>query len=77
MTLDDPVIVSPDAGGVERARAYAKRLGGELAIIDKRRTGPNVAEMHAPHRRGRRAATAIIVDDIVDTAGRSWERSRR
>src|SRR6059036_1921986 len=44
MKLTDPVIVAPDAGGVERARAYAKRLHGELAVIDKRRTGPNVAE---------------------------------
>ena len=66
--LEDPVVVSPDAGGVERARAYAKRLGGELAIIDKRRTGPNVAQSLrlVGDVEGR---TAIIVDDIVDTAG--------
>jgi ribose-phosphate pyrophosphokinase len=68
MKLDDTVIVSPDAGGVERARAYAKRLGGELAIIDKRRTGPNVAE--SLRLIGEvDGKTAIIVDDIVDTAG--------
>ena len=68
MGLKDPVIVSPDAGGVERARAYAKRLGGELAIIDKRRIGPNVAESLrlVGEVEGR---TTIIVDDIVDTAG--------
>lgn len=62
------VIVSPDAGGTERARAYAKRLNTALAIIDKRRTGPNVAEvMHlVGDVEGKRA---IIVDDMVDTAG--------
>ncbi|MBE9537144.1 MAG: ribose-phosphate pyrophosphokinase [Proteobacteria bacterium] len=65
---DDIVVVSPDAGGVERARAYAKRLGAALAIIDKRRTGPNVAEVM--HIIGDvEGKTAIIVDDMVDTAG--------
>lgn len=65
---DDLVVVSPDAGGVERARAYAKRLGATLAIIDKRRTGPNVAEVM--HIVGDvEGKTAIIVDDMVDTAG--------
>jgi ribose-phosphate pyrophosphokinase len=66
--LVDPIVVSPDAGGVERARAYAKRLKAGLAIIDKRRSGPNVAEvMHIiGDVRGR---TAIIVDDMIDTAG--------
>lgn len=65
---DDLVIVAPDAGGVERARAYAKRLHAALAIIDKRRTGPNVAEiMHIiGDVKGRRA---IIIDDMVDTGG--------
>lgn len=65
---DDTVIVSPDAGGTERARAYAKRLDSALAIIDKRRTGPNVAEvMHMiGDVDGKRA---VIVDDMVDTAG--------
>ncbi len=68
MNLSDPVIVAPDAGGVERARAYAKRLGGELAVIDKRRIGPNVAESLRliGDVDGR---VTIIVDDIVDTAG--------
>ena len=66
--IKDLVIVSPDAGGVERARAFAKRLEGQLAIIDKRRPAPDVAEVH--HLVGDvRGRTAIIVDDIVDTAG--------
>jgi len=65
---DDIVVVSPDAGGVERARAYAKRLGASLAIIDKRRTAPNVAEVM--HIIGDvRGKSAVIVDDMVDTAG--------
>jgi ribose-phosphate pyrophosphokinase len=61
-------VVSPDAGGVERARAYAKRLDAALAIVDKRRESPNVAEVHqvVGDVEGR---TALIVDDIVDTAG--------
>ena len=65
---DDIVIVSPDAGGVERARAFAKRLDSDLAIIDKRRPGPNEAEIMniVGDIKGK---TAIIVDDMVDTAG--------
>jgi len=65
---EDLMIVSPDAGGVERARAYAKRLGVELAIIDKRRSGDGSAEvMHVVGEvEGR---VCIIQDDIVDTAG--------
>jgi len=61
-------IVSPDAGGAERARAYAKRLDAELAIIDKRRTDDGGAEVMnvVGDVRGR---TCIIQDDIVDTAG--------
>jgi ribose-phosphate pyrophosphokinase len=68
MALEDLVVVSPDAGGVERARAYAKRLDASLAIVDKRRDQPNVAEVHnvIGEVEGR---TALIVDDIVDTAG--------
>lgn len=65
---DDLVIVSPDAGGTERARAYAKRLDVELAVIDKRRTGPNQSEvMNLIGEVG--GKNAVIVDDIVDTAG--------
>jgi ribose-phosphate pyrophosphokinase len=62
------VIVSPDAGGVERARAFAKRLNASLAIIDKRREAPNVAE--AMNIIGEvEGKTAVILDDMVDTAG--------
>jgi ribose-phosphate pyrophosphokinase len=66
--LNDPVLVSPDAGGVERARALAKRLKAGLAIIDKRREGNNVAVfMHLIGEvKGR---DAVIVDDMIDTAG--------
>jgi ribose-phosphate pyrophosphokinase len=68
LALRDLVVVSPDAGGVERARAYAKRLDASLAIVDKRRDQPNVAEVH--HVIGDvEGRTALIVDDIVDTAG--------
>jgi ribose-phosphate pyrophosphokinase len=64
----ETVIVSPDAGGVERARAYSKRLGGSLAIIDKRREKANVSEVM--HIIGDVAGkNAILVDDIIDTAG--------
>jgi ribose-phosphate pyrophosphokinase len=66
--LTRPVIVSPDAGGVERARVYAKRLDAAIAIIDKRRESPNVAEvMHViGDVEGR---DALLVDDMIDTAG--------
>ena len=68
LELPDLTVVSPDAGGVERARAYAKRLEATLAIVDKRREQPNVAEVH--HVIGEvEGRTALIVDDIVDTAG--------
>jgi ribose-phosphate pyrophosphokinase len=68
LNLPDLTVVSPDAGGVERARAYAKRLDAALAIVDKRRETANVAEVH--HVVGEVAGrTALIVDDIVDTAG--------
>ncbi len=65
---DDIVIVSPDAGGVERARAYAKRLSAPLAIVDKRRDKPNQAQ--AMHVIGDvKDRVAIMVDDMIDTAG--------
>jgi ribose-phosphate pyrophosphokinase len=65
---DGLVVVSPDAGGVERARAFAKRLSASLAIIDKRRDAPNIAE--AMNIIGEvDGKTAIILDDMVDTAG--------
>ena len=65
---EDCVMVSPDAGGVERARAFAKRLGTTLAIVDKRRPKANVAEVMqiVGDVRGK---TAIMFDDMVDTAG--------
>lgn len=64
----DSVIVSPDAGGVERARAYAKRLNGTLAIIDKRRERANVSEVMniIGEVQGR---DCLILDDMIDTAG--------
>lgn len=62
------VIVSPDAGGVERARFFAKKLESGLAIIDKRRVGPNIAE--SIHVIGEvEGRDCIIVDDIIDTGG--------
>lgn len=62
------VVVSPDAGGVERARAFAKKIDCSMAIIDKRRSGPNEAK--ALHLIGDvRDKVAIIVDDMIDTAG--------
>ncbi len=65
---DNLVVVSPDAGGVERARAFAKRMEAGLAIVDKRRSAPNEAKAMAVigDVKGR---TAIIMDDMVDTAG--------
>jgi ribose-phosphate pyrophosphokinase len=68
LKLPKLTVVSPDAGGVERARAYAKRLEAALAIVDKRREVANEAEVHnvVGDVVGR---TALIVDDIVDTAG--------
>lgn len=66
--LDDVVVVAPDAGGVERARYASKKLGTGLAIIDKRRTSPNVAEvMHVIGDVN--GCDAFIVDDMIDTAG--------
>ncbi len=65
---DNVIMVSPDAGGVERTRAFAKRLNSGLAIIDKRRDKPN--ECEAMHVIGDvRGKTAILMDDMVDTAG--------
>jgi ribose-phosphate pyrophosphokinase len=66
--LNDPVLVSPDAGGVERARAIAKRLNAGLAIIDKRREGPNSAV--AMYLIGEvEGHDAVVIDDMIDTAG--------
>ncbi len=66
--LNDPAIVSPDAGGVERARFYAERLKANLAIIDKRRVVANEAEIMniIGDVRGQEV---VVVDDMIDTAG--------
>ncbi len=65
---DRPVFVSPDAGGVERTRAYAKRMGADLAIIDKRREQANISEvMHVIGDVKDR--NCVLLDDICDTAG--------
>jgi ribose-phosphate pyrophosphokinase len=68
MQLPNLTVVSPDAGGVERARFFAKKVDAALAIVDKRRTDMNVAEvMHViGDVKGR---TCLIIDDIIDTAG--------
>lgn len=64
------VIVSPDAGGVERARAYARRLNADLAIVDKRREAPNKIAKGGIRIIGEvNGCNAVIVDDIVDTGG--------
>lgn len=66
--MDNTVIVSPDTGGVERARAFGKRMGASLAIIDKRREGPNTSQVMniIGNVKGMRA---ILLDDMIDTAG--------
>jgi len=72
LDLPNLIVISPDAGGVERARAYAKRLGTSLAIIDKRREGPNEAK--AMNIIGDvKNKVAFIVDDMIDTAGTLME----
>ena len=79
LQMDRLCVVSPDAGGVERARAYAKRLNATLAIIDKRRVDDNVAEVM--HIVGDvRDRNTIVIDDLIDTAGsiiRAGEALRR
>ncbi len=72
LNLKDLVVISPDAGGVERARAYAKRLGAPIAIIDKRREAANIAKAMniIGDVKGQRA---LIVDDMIDTGGTLME----
>ena len=71
----DLCIIAPDAGGVERSRAYAKRLDARLAIIDKRREKANVAQIM--HIIGDvEGLECVIVDDLVDTAGTLTEAAR-
>jgi ribose-phosphate pyrophosphokinase len=70
LNLPKLTVVAPDAGGVERARAYAKRLDAELAIIDKRRDYDRLGEVEVLHVVGDvEGRTALIIDDMVDTAG--------
>lgn len=73
--LSDIVMVSPDSGGVERTRVYAKKLDAPIAIIDKRRSGHNVAEVNnvIGDVAGR---TAILIDDMIDTAGTICEAAK-
>ncbi len=75
ISLENLTLVSPDAGGVERVRWYAKRLEKDIAMIDKRRTGPNVAQ--AMNIVGDvKDKDVIIVDDMIDTAGTLIEAAR-
>lgn len=68
LDLKDLTIVAPDAGGVERARLFAKRMGAKLALIDKRRPSPNVAQVL--HVIGEvKNQNVLILDDMVDTGG--------
>lgn len=68
MLDETTAVISPDAGGVERARSYAWRMGASLAIIDKRRSGPN--ESQVMHIVGEvKDKRAIIIDDMIDTGG--------
>jgi ribose-phosphate pyrophosphokinase len=74
-SLTDPVIVAPDVGGIKLARAYAKRLKGSLAIVDKRRKSPNEAE--AMHLIGEVAdRDVLLMDDMIATGGTMAEAIR-
>ena len=68
LELEDLTVVSPDAGGVERARVFAKRVSAELAIIDKRRPAPNVAKVLRVIGEVK-DRDVVILDDMVDTGG--------
>jgi ribose-phosphate pyrophosphokinase len=74
--VSDLVIVSPDAGGVERARAFAKRLQANLAIIDKRREGPNQTQIMniIGDIKGK---STLLLDDMIDTAIKVHEKCGR
>jgi ribose-phosphate pyrophosphokinase len=68
LNLNNPIVVSPDAGGVERARTYAKHLNASLAIVDKRRSAPNVAEVMNVIG-DVDGGDVVLIDDMIDTAG--------
>jgi ribose-phosphate pyrophosphokinase len=68
LNLPDLIVVSPDAGGVGRAKSFSRRLGANLAIIDKRRPAPNVAQVFNVIG-DVRDKNCVLFDDIVDTAG--------
>ena len=75
IAMDNLTLVSPDAGGVERVRWFAKRLERDIAMIDKRRTGPNVAK--AMNIVGDvRDKDVVIIDDMIDTAGTLVEAAK-
>lgn len=75
ISQDNLILVSPDAGGVERVSWYAKRLNKDIAMIDKRRTGPNVAK--AMNVVGNvKDQNVIIIDDMIDTAGTLCEAAK-
>ena len=75
ISMDNLTLVSPDAGGVERVRWFAKRLEKDIAMIDKRRTGPNVAK--AMNIVGDvKGKDVVIIDDMIDTAGTLVEAAR-
>ena len=75
LKIENPVVVSPDAGGIKMARSYAKALGADLAIVDKRRlSGSEIAIEHIIGEvKGR---NAILVDDMISTAGSITEATR-
>jgi len=68
LNLDDLTIVSPDAGGVGRAKWFAKRINADLAIIDKRRPAPNIARVYNVIGKVKNR-NVVILDDMVDTGG--------
>jgi len=72
---NEAVVVSPDAGGTERARAYAKRIGADLAIIDKRRDVPNMAQAMRVIGDVQKKAV-IVLDDMIDTGGTMVEAAK-